>query len=208
MTIFTGNDINVTFTQVVNNYLNHGYNLSPMTAGGSYSKEVSHIDLINPAFSTITRVWLLEGVADTDDMAFGLFRNTISIQVRVYCFDGELRSQTLWENKGMLSAEKTFYEIESGKCYTDDLPELRKIEQLRRDRCRSRRINQKDWYANINDLSSNFVASAMNKIRSVRGFKRATPESITSVSLYRESNRIKGIVKFTFQGMNNHFTLR
>ena len=218
MAIITISGINDVINKIVADLIVKGYVISNFTHGGSYSNTEGHLDMIKPNDkSHIIRIWVVTKVCDIDDK-FYRHIDTAAIRISKYTrkdgFDGKCHSQTLWPNNGELLSESIFYrvcdrsEIRGCKVYTDNLDEAKKILKMQRDRSRSH-VN-KDYYSHsveISKLPASFIDHIMNRINSIRGFKRATASCITKVivgkdyggkmaaDVYYSQNGKDGIIK-------------
>ena len=220
MTIVTIDGINDVINKIVADLIVKGYVISNFTHGGSYSNTEGHLDMLKPNDrSHIIRIWAVTRVYDIDDK---LYRHidTAAIRVSRYTrkdgFDGKYHSQTLWPNSGEVLSEHIFYKIcdrsECGGCkvYTDNLDEAKKILKMQRDRSRSH-VN-KDYYSHsveISKLPASFIDHIMNRINSIRGFKRATASCITKVMVGRNYNgKMAADVYYSQNGKDGIIKLR
>ena len=199
MSIVTINGINDVINKIAYDLMGKGYVISHFTHGGSYSNTEGHLDMIKPNDkSHIIRIWAVSYVYDIDDRFYRHIDATV-IRVSKYTqkdgFDGKYHSQTLWPNNGELLSESIFYrvcdrsEFKGCKVYTDNLDEAKNILKMQWDRS-CNHVN-KDYYSHsveISKLPASFIDSVMNRINSIRGFKRATASCITKVIVGRNYN--------------------
>lgn len=199
MAIVTINHLNDIINRIAADLMVKGYVISHFTHGGSYSNTEGHLDMIKPNDkSHIIRIWAVTYVYDIDDKIYRHIDATV-IRVSKYTqkdgFDGKHHSQTLWPNNGEVLSESIFYkicdrsEIKGCKVYTDNLDEAKNILKMQWDRgCNH--VN-KDYYSHsveISKLPASFIDHIMNRINSIRGFKRATASCITKVMVGRNYN--------------------
>ena len=220
MAIVTINNLNDIVNRVASDLMGKGYVISNFTHGGSYSNTEGHLDMIKPNDkSHIIRIWAVTYVYDIDDEIYRLIDATV-IRVSKYTqkdgFDGKYHSQTLWPNNGEILSESIFYivcdrsEIKGCKVYTDNLDEAKKILKMRWNR-RDNHVN-KDYYSHsveISKLPASFIDSIMNRINSIRGFKRATASCITKVNVGRNYNgKMAADVYYSQNGKDGVIKLR
>lgn len=220
MAIITVNDLNNLINKIVVDFIGNGYVLSNFTHGGGYTSAEFHLDMIKPNDkSHIIRVWTVAYVYDTDDKFYRHIDATV-IRVSKYTqkdgFDGKYHSQTLWPNNGEVLSESIFYrvcdrsEFKGCKVYTDNLDEAKKILKMQWDRSCSH-VN-KDYYSHsveISKLPASFIDHIMNRINSIRGFKRATASCITKVMVGRNySGKMAADVYYSQNGKDGIIKLR
>lgn len=205
MAIVTMKEINAQFNTIISDYLSKGWVLSPFTSGGSYSNEFGHIDLINPKRkSTVTRIWLMKGHYSLEDAKDnGRYWNsipTLVINARECIWDQSYTHHTLWPDCGVSVLEKTFYEVRSNKCYSDNPEDVVKFNSINYKRYIARQVESNDYKViDISKLPRNFIISVMDKITSRKGFKRARIENIKKVSLQKDySGRLKAYVNYEY----------
>ena len=220
MAIVTIDGINDVINKIVADLIVKGYVISNFTHGGSYSNTEGHLDMIKPNDkSHIIRIWAVTYVYDIDDKFYRHIDATV-IRVSKYTqkdgFDGKCHSQTLWPNNGEVLSESIFYrvcdrsEIRGCKVYTDNLDEAKKILKIQWDRSCSH-VN-KDYYSHsveISKLPASFIDHIMNRINSIRGFKRATASCITKVMVGRNYNgKMAADVYYSQNGKDGVIKLR
>lgn len=220
MAIVTINNLNDIINRVSSDLMGKGYVISHFTHGGSYSNTEGHLDMLKPNDrSHIIRIWVLTRVYDIDDK-FYRHIDTAVIRVSKYTqkdgFDGKCHNQTLWPNRGEVLNERTFYrvcdrsEFKGCKVYTDNLDEAKKILKMQWDRSCSH-VN-KDYYSHsveISKLPASFIDHIMNRINSIRGFKRATASCITKVMVGRNYNgKMAADVYYSQNGKDGVIKLR
>lgn len=203
MAIVTMKEINAQFSAIVNDYLSKGWVLSPFTSGGSYSDEFGHVDLLHPNHkSIITRIWLINGWYSYDDTKDKHWNSihTLVINAREYVWDRSYTHHTLWQDRGTSVLEKTFYEVRSNKCYSDNPEDVIRFNNISHKRFIARHVKSDDCTViDVSKLSRNFITSVMDRITSQRGFKRARVENIKKISLQRDySGRLKAYVNYEY----------
>lgn len=215
MAIVLMKDINDSFTNAVNDLISKGYVISPSTHGGSYSGECGHIDLIKPKSkkgSDLIRVWLLEDSVYPDEdkcnsvVSKYLHIDTLRINVRKYKWNGHWGGNTLWPDGGEIISDKTFYAVKRNRCYSDNIDDVVAKEELNYSRYEARRIKDDDVRAlDVAKLPNSFIVKMMNRLNTIKGFKRARGNCITKVRIYRNStspkgNKLEAYVDFDYDG--------
>lgn len=205
MAIVTMKEINAQFNAIISDYLSKGWVISPFTSGGSYSDEFGHVDLLHPKRkSTVTRIWLMKGHYSLEDASdkykYCNSMSTLVINAREYTWNGSYTHHTLWPDYGTSVLEKTFYEVRSNKCYSDNPEDVIKFNHINYKRYIAQRVESDDYKViDISKLSRNFIISVMDKITSQKGFKRAKIENIKKVSLQKDySGRLKAYVNYEY----------
>ena len=220
MAIVTINNLNDIINRIASDLMGKGYVISHFTHGGSYSNTEGHLDMVKPNDkSHIIRIWAVAYVYDIDDEIYRRIDATV-IRVSKYTqkdgFDGKYHSQTLWPNNGEILSESIFYrvcdrsEFKGCKVYTDNLDEAKKILKMQWNR-RDNHVN-KDYYSHsveISKLPASFIDHIMNRINSIRGFKRATASCITKVMVGRNYNgKMAADVYYSQNGKDGVIKLR
>lgn len=212
MAIVTVKDLSNQFSATVNEYLNKGYMISPITHGGSYSSEQGHVDLVNPKDrKSIIRVWLLEGYEPVDpNKSSWNTIPTLSITVKEYDWNGRWNSQTLWPNCGLTISDKVYYEVYDKKCYSDSKDEVVTFRHLNYTRCEAREIKSDDYRnIDVSKVPGKFITSIMDRIRSIRGFKRANSNCITKISLQRSfTGKLKAYISYSYNNKTGSIILK
>ena len=221
MAIVTIDDVNDVINKIVADLTAKCYVISNFTHGGSYSNTEGHLDMIKPNDkSHIIRIWAVTRVYDIDDK-FYRHIDTATILISRYTrkdgFDGKCHSQTLCPNSGEVLSEHIFYKIcdrsecNGCKVYTDNLDEAKKILKIQHDRYCSY-VSKNDYYPHsveISKLPANFIDHIMNRINSIRGFKRATASCITNVMVGRNYNgKMAADVYYSQNGKDGVIKLR
>lgn len=194
MAIVTMNKVNSIYSEIISNYLNKGYNISTSTAGGSYSDEVCHIDLVPKHKSNeLLRVWMTRGFENLS-VGWGWHVNTITISVRKYDLG---KRYTYWYEKGTpVGDELKFYEIRDKQAYTDSIDECKDIVKLREGRYDQRYFKDKylcDRQIDIQNVPSSVKDSIIRRIKQVKGAKRASNwDCIKTVTLKNYDSNVSG----------------
>lgn len=181
------NGLNSLYTSFITDYLNKGYVISVGTMSGSYSNEITHVDLINPKEPTaLIRVWMLREYRNIFESSLP---DAIKIVVKQYEFD-KTNWRTYWDNDGVELESVTAYEIEKDKCYTLSADEALGIVQLRTQRWRQRHSSYEDncKKLDMNCIPQSVKDSIMNRIRSNRGCKKATIDCVDRIELNKYSS--------------------
>lgn len=193
---------------------------------------------LNSVFSSIVADYLRRGYVICLDsmhhyrvdmvMGKGKVEHYISVQfefVHTSTFDPEpnqfVINVAMFEGAGNEWASKikdiktlTFYEIEYQKCYSDSKEEALALKQLGFNRWKSRdytdeltapckKVDPKQIPESVKD-------SIMEKVRDIRGFKRATFDCVTSIEFYRSSSSHKRmcIVEAQLKDRKTHITFK
>lgn len=177
----TMKQINSIFTETVSEYISKGYVFSSETAGGSFSKELMHIDLQSSSNrDEVIRVWMLEGHENLKVEDSVQYANTLSIEVRAY---SKKNSSTFWPGEGKLINSKKFYEFSRRKFYVESEEELLKLCKVSYSRF-PYRYSHKDNFDRLisrDRISDTVLGSIMRKIHDIRGMKRAKSDCIVDI---------------------------
>ena len=215
--IILASNIIKSFNSVIANYLKDGYVISPFSMKGSYTDAKSFVDLVRcDNVDHIIRVWLYKDHIESVGTSYHYIRyiHTKSILVKKYdCFGHKTNMNdiawphTLWPNEGTLIKEIKYYEFANRgdkPIYTDSLDEATAYFKIRSDRYSIKRdiFNSKSYQKDIlvDQLPSKFVNNIMDRIHAVRGFKRATKDCISNVTVIKDSERFKSVVRYSFNG--------
>lgn len=177
MTIFNETAINSVYTKIVAEYIAKGYVISTRTFGGVESREICHIDLAKDK-KQIIRIWM----AYNNELVNWTHVEVIYITVESYDNNGN----TMWRNKGELISEQKFYEVSAdSRCYSDSVDEVRAARELHSERIRTRYVSN-TIYLDLDKIPETVKKSIVNRIRSVRGAKRAKFDSVVHVCLIHD----------------------
>ncbi len=210
-------ELNVRYSNLIKDYLNKGYVISPFTnsdglkpslftIGDGFSRGTPFLDLINPKEkNVIYRAWL--------KTAYSKGLELLKIEVRKY--NRKVFCGTLRPDEGDIVNEKPFFVVSEKGIYTDSEDEIARINKCRSDR----RTLQKslecssfknDRHLEVDKLPADFIDNIMVRINRVRGFKRANATCIKTVILYKASrydwksgklfNKLKAHVFFSYNG--------
>ena len=175
---------------------------------GSYSGAESFIDLIKyNDNSHIIRIWICNGFTNHSNNGY---MSTKDIRIKCYkngvhykCDINHIR--TLWPDTGELIKEVKFYKIASRDdydIYADSLDEVLKYRNISINRHRAQHNAPFRKEIALDKLSGKFVSNIMDRIHSIRGFKRATNDCINKVTVLQDGNRFRSIVNYSFNGKN------
>lgn len=181
---FGTKELNRRCNNIIKDYLDKGFELSPCTMGGSYSGR-SYMDLYNPKEKNcIYRIWFIDSDERVADCRYA---STLVLHVKKYINTG----RRPWPDEGEDVYKKVFYVVSFNKAYTEDKDELLSIIKLHKDRLESKKISAYDEdnrrIIKIQKLPESFIDHVMEKINNIRGFRRATASCINSVMLYNET---------------------
>lgn len=218
--IILASNIIKSFSSIISDYLKNGYTISPFSMRGSYTDAESFVDLIRcDKTDHIIRVWLSENCMEKIDASYRYTR-VKSIIVKRYDFEREANindimwPHTLWLSGGVLIKEIKYYAFAyrgDKSVYTDSLDEVIAYFNLQSSRYSNRRaiFNNQAYVKDItaDKLPSKFVSRIMDRIHKARGFRRATPDCISNVTIIKDNERFKSIVRYSFNGKTGFINL-
>ena len=218
MAIISIKDIIRHYNSVIQSFMDQGYIISPTTMYGGYSYVDGYTDLVNlKDKKNFIRIFVMcEYCSDGYYYDSNSYKyNITKILAKKYEFDGKFKPIGARPDCGKLISEKCFYQIKENYLYADTLDELKQIREIQRKRKESRRKASEVKSYPINKLSADFIDSIMERINSIRGFKRATASCIESVSSYqcvdRHNSRkakFSGVVTFNFNNRCGRINLK
>jgi len=181
-------ELNRRCNQVIKDYLNKGFEISPFTLGGSFSITRSYIDLYNPKEKNyMYRIWFINSDVRINS---DCYTDALILSVKKYNFNINKGGRTMWPDEGEEVYKKIFYVVRYNRAYSDNPDEVMSIFNLNKARKELKRFNISDdnrRFIKIQKLPESFIDHIMEKINSIRGFKRATASCIDSVMLYNET---------------------
>lgn len=207
-------DIVKSVNSIIADYIKDGYMISPLTMAGSYSGAESFIDLIKyNDNSHIIRIWICNGFTTNNDN----YNYMSTKDIRIKCYKNDIHYKcdinhvrTLWPDRGELIKEVKFYKIASrdeNDIYTDSLDEALKYLNISIKRHSARCVSSFRKELALDKLPRTFVSNIMDRIHSIRGFKRATNDCINKVIVLQDGNRFRSIVNYSFNGKNGIISL-
>ena len=218
MAIISIKDIIRHYNSVIKSFMDQGYIISPTTMYGSYHYVDGYTDLVNlNDKKNFIRIFVMrEYCSDGSYYDSNSYKYYITkILAKKYEFDGKFKPISARPDCGKLISEKSFYQIKENYLYADTLDDLKKIREIQRTRKESRREVSDVKSYTINKLSADFIDSIMERINSIRGFKRATASCIESVCSYQCVDRLNsdkakfsGVVTFKFNNKCGRINLR
>lgn len=219
MAIFNIKDIIRQYNSVIKSFMDQGYIISPITMYGGYHYVDGYTDLVNlNDKKSIIRIFVMsEYCSDGSYYDPKSFKYSITkILVKKYEFDGKFKPISARPDCGKLISEKCFYQIKENYLYADTLDDLKQIREIQCKRKESRRkVSDTEKSYPINKLSAEFIDSIMERINSIRGFKRATASCIESVCSYQCADRqnsaktkFSGVVTFKFNNKCGRISLK
>ena len=218
MAIISIKDIIRHYNSVIKSFMDQGYIISPTTMYGCYHYVDGYTDLVNlNDKKNFIRIFVMcEYYSDGPYYDSKSFKYSITkILAKKYEFDGKFKPIIARPDCGKLISEKCFYQIKENYLYADTLDDLKPIREIQRKRKESRRkVSDVKSYP-INKLSAEFIDSIMERINSIRGFKRATASCIESVCSYQCVNsqnsakaKFSGVVTFKFNNRCGRINLK
>ena len=218
MAIISIKDIIRHYNSVIKSFIDQGYIISPTTMYGGYHYVDGYTDLVNlNDKKSIIRIFVMrEYCSDESYYDSNSYKSSITkIMAKKYEFDGKFKPISARPDCGKLISEKCFYQIKENYLYVDTLDDLKQIREIQHKRKESRRKASNVKSYPINKLSADFIDSIMERINSIRGFKRATASCIESVCSYQcvdrqNSAKVKfsGVVTFKFNNKCGRINLR
>ena len=218
MAIISIKDIIRHYNSVIKSFMDQGYIISPTTMYGGYHYVDGYTDLVNlNDKKSIIRIFVMrEYCSDESYYDSNSYKHSITkIMAKKYEFDGKFKPISARPDCGKLISEKCFYQIKENYLYADTLDDLKHIREIQHKRKESRRkVSDVKSYP-INKLSAEFIDSIMERINSIRGFKRATASCIESVCSYQCIDRqnsvnakFSGVVTFKFNNRCGRINLK
>lgn len=208
--MFTANDINSEYTNIVAKYLNDGYVIDSSHMGSSYTNVLCYVDLYNNKDRKhFIRVWKYKSTEKKykeDSVRHFLGVHTVCIAVKQY----DHRILTAWLESGDTLYEKKFYELKDNQAYETDMDRIREIDNIRNER----------WHSNFHNydvrklvdthkLSNEFVTNMVNRVRKNYGCKKATSDCIKEVEINKQYGcRLCGYVRWSFNNRSGIITLK
>ena len=219
MAIFNIKDIIRQYNSVIKSFMDQGYIISPITMYGGYHYVDGYTDLVNlNDKKSIIRIFVMsEYCSDGSYYDPKSFKYSITkILAKKYELDGKFKPISARPDCGKLISEKCFYQIKENYLYADTLDDLKQIREIQCKRKESRRkVSDTEKSYPINKLSAEFIDSIMERINSIRGFKRATASCIESVCSYQCADRqnsaktkFSGVVTFKFNNKCGRISLK
>ena len=219
MAIFNIKDIIRQYNSVIKSFMDQGYIISPITMYGGYHYVDGCTDLVNlNDKKSIIRIFVMsEYCSDGSYYDPKSFKYSITkILAKKYELDGKFKPISARPDCGKLISEKCFYQIKENYLYADTLDDLKQIREIQCKRKESRRkVSDTEKSYPINKLSAEFIDSIMERINSIRGFKRATASCIESVCSYQCADRqnsaktkFSGVVTFKFNNKCGRISLK
>lgn len=219
MAIFNIKDIIRQYNSVIKSFMDQGYIISPITMYGGYHYVDGYTDLVNlNDKKSFIRIFVMhEYCSDGSYYDPKSFKYSITkILAKKYEFDGKFKPISARPDCGKLISEKCFYQIKENYLYADTLDDVKQIREIQCKRKESRRevYYTKKSYP-INKVSAEFIDSIMERINSIRGFKRATASCIESVCSYQcvdhqnsAKAKFSGVVTFKFNNKCGRISLK
>ena len=205
--MYTQADLNFAFTNMIFHILNMGYNISPTTGGGSYGT-YNYIDFVSIKDKTdFIRLWSKSDNVLISQCAY----NTVVFSAQKYTVINS--NQICWPNDGTVILSRTFYTIKDNQYYTDNLNDFKEILKLRHTRYAAKQLTQ---YFNVNIVNADklplkFKAAILERIKSLKGFKRAKIDVIKHVEIQQDthlnSKRLSAAVYYTYNDKSGRIIL-
>ena len=218
MAIISVKDIIRHYNAVIKSFMDQGYIISPTTMDRGHQYVDGYTDLVNlNDKKSIIRIFVMrEYCSDGSYYDSKSYKySIIKIIAKKYEWDGKFKCMNCIPEFGNLISEKRFYQIKENYLYADTLDDLKHIREIQHKRKESRRkVSDVKSYP-INKLSADFIDSIMERINSIRGFKRATASCIESVCSYQCVDRqnsakakFNGVVTFKFNNRCGRINLK
>ena len=218
MAIISIKDIIRHYNSVIKSFMDQGYIISPTTMYGGYHYVDGYTDLVNlNDKKSFIRIFVMYEYCsdgyyyDSKSYKYSIIR----IIAKKYEWDGKFKPISARPDCGKLISERRFYHIKENYLYADTLDDLKQIKEIQHKRKESRRVVSDVKSYPINKLSAEFIDSIMERINSIRGFKRATASCIESVCSYQCVDRqnsakakFSGVVKFNFNNRCGRINLK
>ena len=219
MAIFNIKDIIRQYNSVIKSFMDQGYIISPITMYGGYHYVDGYTDLVNlNDKKSFIRIFVMcEYCSDGSYYDPKSFKYSITkILAKKYEFDGKFKPISARPDCGKLISEKCFYQIKENYLYADTLDDVKQIREIQCKRKESRReVSYTKKSYPINKVSAEFIDSIMERINSIRGFKRATASCIESVCSYQcvdhqnsAKAKFSGVVTFKFNNKCGRISLK
>ena len=218
MAILYIKDIIRHYNSVIKSFMDQGYIISPTTMYGGYHYVDGYTDLVNiNDKKNFIRIFVMrEYCSDGSYYDSNSYKYSITkILAKKYEFDGKFKPISARPDCGKLISEKCFYQIKENYLYADTLDDLKRIREIHHKRKESRRKVSDIKSYPINKLSADFIDSIMERINSIRGFKRATASCIESVCSYqcvdlgdRRNIKKRRVVTFKFNNKCGRINLK
>ena len=219
MAIISIKDIISHYNSVIKSFMDQGYIISPITMYGGYNYVDGCTDLVNlKDKKNFIRIFIMRDYCSDGSYYYDSKSHKYAITkiiAKKYEWDGKFKYMNCRPDCGKLISEKSFYQIKENYLYADTLDDLKQIREIQRKRKESRRkVSDVKSYP-INKLSAEFIDSIMERINSIRGFKRATASCIESVCSYQCVDRqnsakakFSGVVTFNFNNKCGRINLK
>ena len=215
MAIISIKDIIRQYNSVIKSFMDQGYIISPTTMYYGYHYVDGYTDLVNlKDKKNFIRIFVMREYC-SDGFYYDYKYSIIKILAKKYEFDGKFKPINALPDCGKLISERHFYHIKENYLYADALDDLKQIREIQHKRKESRRVVSDVKSYPINKLSAEFIDSIMERINSIRGFKRATASCIESVCSYQCVDRqnsakakFSGVVKFNFNNKCGRINLK
>lgn len=225
MTVVTEKHVAKAFSSTVTDFISKGYIISPFTTDGSYNGTKAYVDLFKPNDNShIIRVWMVD---EYNRVGQSWLRhiNTVGVRVKKYTiggyngYNGNIgEGQYLLPSSGELVYENLFYMFKTCKShnrtqynvYATSYEEAATLSDLSYKRLTESPIKNENRYRKIplSKLSPKFIDLIMDRINSVRGFKRANATCITNVEMFkRYQGKLIAKVSYEFNSKSDTITL-
>lgn len=226
MTVVTEKHVAKAFSSTVTDFISKGYIISPFTPDGSFNNTKTYIDLFNPNDNShIIRVWMVD---EYNRVGKSWLRHidTVGVRAKKYTigryngYNGNIgEGQYLLPSSGELVYENLFYKFKTRKShngtqyynvYATSYEEAVALSEISYKRINESPTKNDNGYRRVPlaKLSPKFIDLIMDRINSVRGFKRATSTCITLVEMYKGyQGKLIAKVSYEFNSKRDTITL-
>lgn len=225
MAVVTERHVAKAFSSAVTNFISKGYVISPFTTDGSYNNTKTYVDLFKPNDNShIIRVWMVD---EYNKVGNSWLRHidTVGVRAKKYTvgryngYNGSIgEGQYLLPYSGELVYENLFYMFKTCKShnrtqynvYATSYEEAAALSDLSYKRVTEAPIKNENRYRKVplSKLSPKFIDLIMDRINSVRGFKRANATCITNVEMFkRYPGKLIAKVSYEFNSKSDTITL-
>ena len=202
MSVVTEKYVAKAFSSAVTDFISKGYVISPFTTDGSYNNTETYVDLFKPNDNShIIRVWMIDEYNSVEKSCLRHI-STVGVRVKKYTiggyngYNGSIsEGQYLLPTGGELVYENLFYMFKTCSyhnrvkynVYATSYEEAVALSNMAYKRVIGSCTSNDTGYKKVQlaNLSPKFIDLIMDRINSIRGFKRANSRCITKVELFK-----------------------
>ena len=225
MSVVTEKYVAKAFSSAVTDFISKGYIISPFTTDGSFNNTKTYVDLFNPNDNShIIRVWMID---EYNRVGKSWLRhiNTVGVRAKRYTignyngYSGSIgEGQYLLPTSGELVYENLFYMFKTCKShnrsqynvYATSYDEALALSDISYKRMTESPVKNDNRYrkVSLSKLSPKFIDLIMDRINSVKGFKRAKSTCITNVEMFKGyQGKLIAKVSYEFNSKSDTITL-